>query len=76
MYLLDLNKGTLSLPPVVGEFNRNRGEFYDQELYKGRSIPVRYVWSNIPPKSARMEQAFSADGGKLWETNWICELTR
>ena len=23
-------KGVLSIPPVVGEFNRNRGEFYDQ----------------------------------------------
>jgi hypothetical protein len=31
---------------------------------------------NISPKSARMEQSFSADGGKTWETNWICELSR
>ena len=54
----------------------NRGEFYDQEQYKGRAILVRYVWLNTSPKSARMEQAFSADGGKTWETNWICELSR
>ena len=76
IYLLDLDKGSLSLPPVVGEFRGNRGEFYDQEQYKGRAILVRYVWLNISPKSARMEQSFSADGGKSWETNWICELTR
>jgi hypothetical protein len=76
IYLLDLDKGVLSTPPVVGEFKGNRGEFYDQEQYKGRAILVRYVWLNISPKSARMEQAFSADGGKTWETNWICELTR
>jgi hypothetical protein len=76
IYLLDLDKGVLSVPPVVGEFNGNRGEFYDQEQYKGRSILVRYVWLNISPKSARMEQAFSPDGGKTWETNWICELSR
>ena len=76
IYLLDLDKGVLSTPPVVGEFNGNRGEFYDQEQYKGRSILVRYVWLNISPKSARMEQSFSADGGKTWETNWICELSR
>jgi hypothetical protein len=74
--LLDLDKGVLSVPPVVGEFNGNRGEFYDQEQYKGRAILVRYLWLNISPKSARMEQSFSADGGKTWETNWICELTR
>jgi hypothetical protein len=30
IYLLDLDKGVLSVPPVVGEFNGNRGEFYDQ----------------------------------------------
>src|SRR5215831_4737969 len=76
IYLLDLDKGVLSVPPVVGEFNGKRGEFYDQEQHKGRSILVRYVWLNISPKSARMEQSFSADGGKTWETNWICELTR
>jgi len=76
IYLLDLDKGTLSLPPVVGEFRGNRGEFYDQEQYKGRAILVRYVWLNISPKSPRMEQSFSADGGKTWETNWICELSR
>jgi hypothetical protein len=59
-----------------GEFKGNRGEFYDQEQYKGRAIYVRYVWLNISPNSARMEQSFSADGGKTWETNWICELSR
>src|SRR5262249_19730856 len=73
--LLDLDEGLLPMPPVVGEFNGNRGEFYDQEQYKGRAILVRYVWLNISPKSARMEQSFSADGGKTWETNWTCELT-
>ena len=76
IYTLDLDKGVLNLPPVVGQFTGNRGEFYDQEQYKGRSILVRYVWLNISPKSARMEQSFSPDGGKTWETNWICELTR
>jgi len=76
IYTLDLDKGALNLPPVVGQFTGNRGEFYDQELYKGRSILVRYVWLNISPKSARMEQFFSPNGGKTWETNWICELTR
>jgi hypothetical protein len=76
IYLIDLDKGSLSLPPVVGQFTRNRGEFYDQEQWKGRAILVRYLWLNISPKSARMEQAFSPDGGKSWETNWICELTR
>jgi hypothetical protein len=76
IYLVDLDKGTLSLPPVIGEFTGNRGEFYNQDTYKGRAIYVRYVWLNLSPRSARMEQSFSADGGKTWEVNWICELSR
>ena len=42
----------------------------------GRVILVRYVWLDLSPKSARMEQSFSPDGGKSWEINWICELSR
>src|SRR6266702_6420369 len=76
IYLLDLDKGTLGTPLVVGDFTGHRGEFYDQEDWKGRAVIVRYQWSDISPKSARMEQAFSADGGKTWEVNWICELSR
>ena len=76
IYLVDLDNGTLGLPPVVGSFTRNRGEFFDQEQYKGRAILVRYMWLNNSPKSARMEQSFSPDGGKTWEVNWICELSR
>jgi hypothetical protein len=68
--------GTLGLPPVVGQFTGYRGEFYDQEEYKGRAILVRFVWTSISPQSARMEQSFSADGGKSWEANWVCELSR
>jgi hypothetical protein len=76
IYLVDVDNGTLGLPPVIGQFTGNRGEFFDQEDFKGRAILVRYVWLNISPNSARMEQSFSPDGGKTWEENWICELSR
>ena len=76
IYLLDLDKGTLELPPVVGQFDGKRGEFYNQQIWEGRAVLVRYVWLDISPKSSRMEQSFSSDGGKTWEVNWICELSR
>jgi len=76
IYLVDVDNGTLNLPPVIGQFNGNRGEFFDQEDFKSRAILVRYVWLNISPTSARMEQSFSPDGGKTWEVNWVCELSR
>lgn len=76
IYLVDLDNGTLASPPVVGQFTGNRGEFSHQEDFKGRTILVRYVWLNLSPNSSRMEQSYSPDGGKTWEVNWICELSR
>jgi hypothetical protein len=67
--------GTLS-PPTIGAFKNGRGEFYAQETLKGRAILVRFVISNITPSSCRFEQAFSEDGGKTWELNWIATDTR
>jgi hypothetical protein len=62
--------------PMIGGFSDGRGEFHDQELFNGRAIFVRFVWSDIRPTSARWEQAFSEDGGRTWETNWTMELSR
>ena len=76
IYLVDVDKGSIGLPPVVGQFTNGRGEFFDQEDWKGRAILVRYMWLSISPNAARMEQSFSPDGGKTWEVNWICELSR
>jgi hypothetical protein len=61
---------------MIGEFNNGRGEFFDQEPFNGRAIYVRWVWSDITPNSCRFEQAFSDDGGKNWEVNWVNTYTR
>jgi hypothetical protein len=62
--------------PTVGEFKNGRGEFYDQEAVGGRMILVRNVFSDVTPSSCRFEQAFSDDGGKTWEVNWVAVDTR
>lgn len=67
--------GVLSTP-TIGQFKDGRGEFYDQEMLDGRAILVRFVISEITPNSCRFEQAFSDDGGKTWEVNWIAVDTR
>jgi hypothetical protein len=61
---------------MVGQFTNGRGEFFDQELFQGRAIYVRFIFSDITPTSFRLEQAFSADGGKTWQPNWIAAFTR
>jgi hypothetical protein len=69
--------GTLS-PPSIGEFTADgrRGEFYSQETLDGRAILVRFVITPVTPDSVRFEQAFSGDGGKTWELNWVATDTR
>src|SRR5262249_25714435 len=67
--------GSLSTP-TIGEFKDGRGEFFDQETLNGRAILVRFVISDITADSCHFEQAFSDDGGKTWEVNWIATDTR
>jgi hypothetical protein len=69
------NDGTMN-QPMIGEFKDGRGEFYDLEPYHSKTIMVRQVWSDITPTSHRFEQAFSDDGGKTWEVNFIANLER
>jgi len=62
--------------PMIGGFDGNRGLFYNQEMLGNRAILVRFIFSGISPRSFRIEQAFSADGGTSWETNWISDFTK
>ena len=62
--------------PVIGEFKDRRGEFYSQDTLNGRAIFVRFVVTPVNADTIRFEQAFSADGGKTWELNWIATDTR
>jgi hypothetical protein len=63
-------------PPQVGAFKDGRGEFFAQDTIDGKTILVRYEWSGMATSSPHFEQAFSDDGGKTWEVNWITDQTR
>lgn len=63
-------------PPMVGAFADGTGRFEGEGSHEGRPVRVRTTWSGISPLRARWEQAFSEDGGRHWETNWVMELAR
>ena len=67
--------GTLG-QPTIGGFIDGCGEFYDQEEFEGRAVFVRFVITPLDIDTIRFEQAFSEDGGKTWEVNWIATDTR
>jgi len=75
VFPFDVAKGTLGYPQTAGRFSGGRGELYDYEEWNGAWVLVRFVWTHSGDK-AHFEQAFSPDGGKTWEVNWISDQTR
>ena len=63
-------------PPVLGGFDGDVGIFEGDDVFDGRPIRVRFTWSRVTTPAPRWEQAFSADGGETWETNWVMDFTR
>ena len=68
--------GTLAVPMTGGFGGGPRGVFYSAEEFNGRRVLVRFVIESTSADTCRFEQAFSADGGVTWETNWIAVDTR
>jgi hypothetical protein len=69
------NPGVLDVP-VVGRFENGVGRFEADDMFEGRPIRVRFLWTRTDTASPRWEQAFSDDGGRTWETNWEMDFTR
>jgi hypothetical protein len=76
LYWANSKKGVLTNPPSFGSFQNGRGEFYDQEVFNGKNVLLREIFSDITPTSYHFEQAFSDDLGKSWEPNLVIDLTR
>jgi hypothetical protein len=67
---VNMRDGLLT-PAVYGGFRDGVGEFYGDDRLGDRPIKVRFLIVRVSQDEARFEQAFSADGGTTWETNWI-----
>jgi hypothetical protein len=63
-------------PPVFGVFSDGVGTFEGEDSLDGKPIRVRQLWTRIGSATPRWEQAFSSDGGKTWETNWVMDFSR
>lgn len=61
-------------PPVVGGFENGLGTFYGDDSWNGKPVRVRFFWRAA--EQPHWEQAFSADGGQSWETNWTMDFAR
>ena len=75
IYWADSRRCGVLDPPVFGTFDGDIGVFDGEDTFDGRPILVRFVWSGVTTPTPRWEQAFSADGGDSWESNWVMEFT-
>jgi hypothetical protein len=75
IYWVNSQTGTMQAP-VRGSWSGGVLEAFGDDEFGGRPIRARYRWSEISETSATWEQAFSADGGENWETNWVMHWTR
>ncbi len=62
--------------PMVGSFEKGVGTFYADDKFNGKPIRIRFLWTLPSPQKPHWEQAFSADSGATWETNWVMDFTR
>lgn len=70
IWWLDGRNPTRLDTPVVGRFSDGIGLFFADDTMDGKPIKVRFTWTALPGQNPRWEQAFSADAGATWETNW------
>jgi hypothetical protein len=63
--------------PVQGRSDDpTTGRFYCDDAHEGALVRVRYLWLRTGEDTVRWEQAFSVDGERTWEPNWIMTAVR
>lgn len=60
----------------VGQFAGGVGTFFADDTFNGKPVRVRGTFTPVSTGSARWEQAYSPDGGRTWEMNYIMLYTR
>jgi hypothetical protein len=60
----------------TGRFVDGVGTFLSDDTFEGKPIKVRGTFKPLGADTAQWEQAFSPDGGKTWETNYVMHHRR
>jgi hypothetical protein len=76
IYWADSRRPGVLDPPVFGGFANGAGVFEGTDVLDGKPVTVRFTWTEVDTPAPRWEQAFSADGGETWETNWVMEFAQ
>lgn len=63
-------------PPTIGEYRGGNVEYYATDKFRGRTVLIRGIWSDIKPDSHSYEEDLSSDGGRSWQPAFVAHLTR
>jgi len=63
-------------PPTVGSFEGPIGKFYCKDRFEEQDIILEFVWDKTDVEHPMWSQAFSADKGETWESNWYMYMKR
>jgi hypothetical protein len=75
IWWLDARKPGALDTPMIGGFADGVGTFHCEDVWQGRPMRVRFLWTRLGSGSPRWEQAFSLDAGASWETNWVMDFS-
>lgn len=70
IYWAESNSVVLDVP-VIGFFENKVGTFFAKDTFNGTPIIIRCIYDGRVPGVVIWKQAFSADKGETFETNWI-----
>lgn len=60
----------------TGRFVDGVGTFFSDDTFEGKPIKVRGMFTPLSATTMQWKQAFSPDGGKTWETNYVMHHRR
>jgi hypothetical protein len=70
LHFANLANGLMT-DPMHGSFKDGQGVFYGKDTVNGHAVLVRFLIVPMGAGRWRFEQAYSADDGQHWETNWV-----
>lgn len=70
------SSGARLFPPLIGAFDGPVGIFRGDDEQDGIPVKVIFRWDKRDADAPTWQQAFSADGGETWETNWTMRFRR
>jgi hypothetical protein len=63
-------------PPLSGRFTDGVGVFTGRDTLAGRTIDLRFTWTQPSPGRARWTQELSWDGATTWRLDWVMDFSR